>query len=319
MLAAMMGRVRAFGRFLTGLQAFLDTPISYEQAQATILERQRARDRNFLAMMRGCVYGNPRSPYLPLLRAAGCEYGDLAAQLVTDPLERLLTRLLEAGVRVTLGQFKGRAPIVAGGREYAVAAEDFDNVVLRRGAEFTTGGSTGRPSRALIELDFLADRACYEHVMFRMLDLGSVPFALWYPKLPMSVGLLNALRYAKTGNGIDRWFDMAIGSRVLGPWHSWALAATIAVSRRSRAPLPWPQAAPLTRPDRLIDWIADARRRHGRCAVQSHVSGVLRVVHAAARRGMDLSRVQFVTGSEPLTPGRRDTIVSSGASVYERY
>ena len=82
----MLGRVRAFGRFLAGLQAFLNTPISYEQAQATIHERQRARNRSLLAMMRGCVFGNPRSPYLPLLRAAGCEYGDLAAQLAADSL-----------------------------------------------------------------------------------------------------------------------------------------------------------------------------------------------------------------------------------------
>jgi hypothetical protein len=314
-----VGRLRAYGRVLAGLPAFLSSPISYESACATIRRRREQRHQHFLSMVQACVYANPRSPYLPLLREAGCEHGDMAAHLATAPLESLLARLAAAGVRVGLDQYKGRAPLVTGGREYPVAASDFDNPVLSRGLDLGTGGSTGRSTRTLIDLDFLADRACYEHVMFRMLGLHDVPFALWYPKVPSSIGLVNCLRYGKIGKAVDRWFDMALETAALGPWHGWALALTIAASRRSGTPIPRPVRAPLTEPGVVVDWILEAVRRHGRCAVQSNVSGILRLRRAAGARGADLAGVQFITGSEPLTPARHAEIVSSHAAIYQRY
>lgn len=315
----LLGRARAYGRFLAGLPRFLNTPISFDAACATIRGRLDARHDHFLHMMRNGVYGNPHSPYLPLLRASGCELGDMATHLAREPLETLLARLAAEGVRVSLDEYKGRVPIVRHGLEYPVAASDFDNPVLRRGVDLTTGGSTGRPTRTLIDLDFLEDRACYEHVMFRMLDLGDVPLALWYPKVPSSIGLSNSLRYAKAGKAVDRWFDMTLDRRAMGPWHGWALALIVCASQVSRTPLRRPVAAPLGTPGRVIDWITASLRRHGRCAVQSSVSGVLRLTRAAAEQGADLAGVQFITGSEPLTPARHADIVSSGARVYQRY
>jgi hypothetical protein len=314
-----LGRALAYGRFLAGLPRFLNTPIGYDAACATIRLRLERRHAHFLQMMRTCVYANPRSPYLPLLGAAGCELGDMAAHLARAPLEDLLARLAREGVRVSLDEYKGRLPIARRGLDYAVAASDFDNRVLRRGVDLSTGGSTGRPTRTLIDLDFLEDRACYEHVMFRMLELRDVPMAIWYPKVPSSIGLVNCLRYAKVGKAVERWFDMSLAGRSMGPWHGWALALTVAASRVSRTPLPRTISAPLQEPGPVIDWIAGALRRHGRSAVQSNVSGVLRLTRAASDRGADLTGVQFITGSEPLTPARRAEIVSSGARVYQRY
>jgi hypothetical protein len=315
----MIRRLPLYGRFISGLGGFLKTPISYESACATIRTRMERRNHNFLCMVKRCVYGNPGSPYLPLLRDARCEYGDMAAHLATQDLESLLTRLMDAGVWISLDEFKGRAPIRRNEKLYEVQDTDFDNPMVSQGWEFRTGGSTGRPSRALIDLEFLADRSVYEPIMFRMLDLFEVPMALWYPKLPASIGLSNSLRYAKVGKALDRWFDMKLEGRALPVWHSWAFWAIVRMSRFGKISIPWPEPAPLADPGNILDWISATVRRHGRCAFQSNVSGIVRLCRAATERGIDLKGVQFITGSEPLTPSKHAAIQAAHARVFQRY
>ena len=52
------------------------------------------------------MFGNPRSPYLPLLRQAGCDYGDLARAVRRHGVEAELRRLKDAGVWVSLDEFE---------------------------------------------------------------------------------------------------------------------------------------------------------------------------------------------------------------------
>lgn len=314
-----MSRLNAYRHFLSGLPGFCNKPISYTEAHAAIMRRMEQRSENFLRMMRRCVHENPGSPYIPLLRAARCEYGDMVSMLKHHELEFLLTSLRESGVWISLEEFKGRAPIIRNETAYPVKEADFDNPILHGDIVFRTGGSTGSPSRLLIDLEFLADRSIYEHLMFRVLDLYRVPLALWYPKLPASIGLSNGLRYAKIGSPPEHWFDMSLEGSALPAWHSWALSAIIGMSRFCAFPLPWPKAAPLRDPGSVIDWIVSAVQQHGRCAVQSNVSGIMRLCRAASLGGIDLRGVQFIAGSEPLTPSRHAEIEAVHARVFPRY
>jgi hypothetical protein len=315
----MKNRLEAFGRFLCALPGYLKTPVSCEIARATILSRMEKRNENFLGMAQRCIYQNPRSPYMPLLRAAGCEYSDMESFLASNELESLLTRLLEAGVRIPLEAYKGRKPLEHAGTQLFFTEEDFNNPILSHGWEGRSGGSTGRPSRMLIDLDYLEGRVPYEQVMFHLLDLHQTPLALWYPKLPASIGLSNSLRYAKIGRIPECWFDMKLSDRPLPFWHLWSLAAIIGLSRLSGIRFPWPRPVPLDDPQVILDWIAEKIRRRGRCAVQSTVSGVVRICRAAAGRGFDLDGVQFITGSEPLTASKHAEIVARHARVFLRY
>ena len=314
-----MSRLHAYWHFLSGLPDFLKKPISYGEARGTIMRRMEQRNANFLRMVRRCVYKNPGSPYLPLLRAARCEYGDMVSTLGRHELEFLLTGLRESGVRIAFEEFKGRAPIIRNETSYPVKEEDFDNPILHGGFELRTGGSTGRPSRMLIDLEFLADRSAYEHILFRVLDLYRVPLALWYPKLPASIGLSNCLRYAKIGSPPECWFDMKLDGKALPAWHSWAFSVIVGMSRLCAFSIPWPRVAPLKDPGIVIDWIVNTVQRHGRCAVQSNVSGIVRLCRAASLRGIDLRGVQFITGSEPLTPSKHAEIEAVHARVFPRY
>src|SRR5512139_3230530 len=106
-----MSRLFTYGHFLSGLPAFLRRPISFDEARATIQRRLDQRNENFLRMVRRCVYENPGSPYLPLLRTARCEYGDMVSTLAQHELEFLLIRLRESGVWISFGEYKGRAPV----------------------------------------------------------------------------------------------------------------------------------------------------------------------------------------------------------------
>lgn len=294
-------------RFVAGLPRYLRSIQSYDAARRIIADRAATRSAQFLRLVRRSVFDQPSSPYLPLFKAAGCTYTDVVAGLRTTDLETFLRQLKGAGVRVSFDDYKGRA------------TRSFDNWVLSRGFQSLTGGSSGAPTRARVDLDFLEARATYDHLMFAMLDLHRVPLALWYSKLPASIPLVQCLRYAKIGHPPVAWFDMAIGGTFVPRRHRWALAAIMAASRLSKMPFPWPRAAPLDDPGAILDWLRATVARHGRAACQSTVSGILRVSQQAVDRGQSLQGVQFLVGSEPLTDSRQRLIESSGARVYGRY
>ena len=312
-------RIGSYGRFLIRLRAFLNETLSEDAARAEIERRLAQREAAFLRLLRRSVFDNPRSPYLPLLRAAGCSFADLEAELRQHDLEVVLRRLAGAGVRMSLDEVKGRQPIERNGVSLRPAASDFDSPLIEAGLEYQTGGSTGTSTRMAFDLDFMAVRACYEHVMFRALGLYGIPLALWYPELPASTGIGNCLRYAKIGQPPKHWFGMPV-SRTSGS-RGFELATRMVVmeSRLTAMPLPWPRRLEHDQSHRVLDWIEERIAGGGRCAVQSYVSTALRISHDARERSIDLSPVQFIVGSEPLTAAKRRAIEASGASVYERY
>ncbi len=60
-----------------------------------------------LAVLKRAVYENERSPYLKLLRLAGCGYGDVESLVKADGIEPTLHKLREKGVYISFEEFKG--------------------------------------------------------------------------------------------------------------------------------------------------------------------------------------------------------------------
>jgi hypothetical protein len=75
----MVRKAVSYLRLLAGLREFLNSPISFDEARAILERRLEERGANFLRMLQQCVYGNPASPYLALLKEAQCTQGDIAA------------------------------------------------------------------------------------------------------------------------------------------------------------------------------------------------------------------------------------------------
>jgi hypothetical protein len=71
-----------FFRYAAGLPEFLRRPLTGDEARHRISCALAAREENFLKLLRRAVYDNPNSPYLPLLRHASVEFGDVKKQVL---------------------------------------------------------------------------------------------------------------------------------------------------------------------------------------------------------------------------------------------
>ncbi len=189
-----------YARFAGGLTSFLRKQTTVDEARNTIRSRLITREDNFLKILDRGIYGYPSSPYLALLKEAGCEQGDVVQLVRSVGLEEALEELFKAGVYVDFDEFKGRKPIRRGGLTLPVRAEDFDNPHLRHRYETATSGSSGPRSRTWLDLDHLAATTCYTMMGLEVHGLLGVPTALWRPILPACTGINNVLRSARVGN-----------------------------------------------------------------------------------------------------------------------
>jgi hypothetical protein len=307
-------------KFLLGLSQFLNHPITYEHARETIVRRLEQREENFVRFMDRCVFSHPSSPYLPLLRRAGCSFSDVIAEVKRQGIEGLLKALRDSGVWISADEYKGLKPVRRGDFEQVFRAHAFDNP-SRAGSWGThSGGSSGRPIQSHLYLDTLAERACHDHVMFRTLDLYDTPLAVWYPTLPGTVGISNVLRYCKIGRPPQRWFRLLTDKVApIGFDSRLANRAILLSSRFSKLKIPNPEPLDLDRADIVVDWILEMLAKTKKAAVQTYVSQAVRVCVAAASRGLDLGGTIFIVGSEALTKAKFQQIRSVNGKVFPRY
>lgn len=93
-------------RFALGARRFCRDVETVPRALETVSARLRDRERRLIEILQGAVFGRPRSPYAVLMRAAGCEPGDVEKLLVTDGVEDALETLRRAGVSVSFEEFR---------------------------------------------------------------------------------------------------------------------------------------------------------------------------------------------------------------------
>ncbi|MBI2532458.1 MAG: hypothetical protein HYW03_09625, partial [Deltaproteobacteria bacterium] len=85
--------IRPVVRYAVGYRSFVRERVSGETALTRVRDRLANRNKNFLKLAERRIYSHPKSPYLPLLRAAGCEFGDLKGLLERNGLEQSLAAL----------------------------------------------------------------------------------------------------------------------------------------------------------------------------------------------------------------------------------
>ncbi len=306
--------LQMYGRFMAGLPSHLRRRLTIEQAKASIQEGLANRESNFLAIARRGIYGNPSSPYLPLLELAGCAYGDLEASVRAKGLEPTLEALRAEGVYVTFEEYKGRQPLVRGGRTFALDPHAFDNPTASRAYAGTTGGSTGAGTRVDTDLDNIY--ALTRHVMLGR-DVHGVlglPTALWKGTLPDPIGVQVLLGSVLYDNIPERWFTPVTRDDYTAPLRfRLATQYILWMSRVCRTPFPWPEPLPLDQAHVLARWAAHAVKTHGGCQIVSSVSLGMRVCVAAKDAGLDLTGAKFFGGGEPMTPAKMAAFTAVGA------
>jgi hypothetical protein len=317
---SLLADLKMYWRFAKGLRSFLRHTISLDEAREIVRQRMAERGKNFLRLIERGIFGYRRSPYLPLLKLAGCELGDIRNMVRSRGLEGTLRALREAGVYITFEEFKGRMPIVRNGKVIPVRAHDFDNPYLSHYYQVETGGSTGVGTRVEFDLDHLAAIAPLIMLTLDAHGVLDVPTALWYAILPDSSGINNVLLRARFGRTCLKWFTpITRREPTLSLKYRLATEYIILAARLCGISVPRPEPVNLDNAVVVARWAAETLKAHGACMVRTSVSLALRVCVAAREEGLDLTDAVFWGGSEPPTAAKVQEMTRVGARYIPTY
>ena len=311
--------IRTSARFLRAVGPFLRTRLSPDECRQRIVDHLRDRDASFLRIVRSAMYGDRTSPYGALARHAGIEFGDVEGLVRTEGVEGTVGRLHDAGVRLTLDEFKGRRAIRRGSVEIAAGASSFDNHLPSQQFVAQTGGSRSRGRRMLVDLDLLAHEACYEFHSATQLGYLRRPKAMWRPVPPGAAGLNGVLRFSKIDAPVDRWFSQS-PVRSAADWrHTLFTAGLVTASRLAGEPLASPEHVPVDRADVVAQWLARCRTSGAPGLVDTNTTAAVRVCRAAEARGLAIDGSIFRLGGEPYSPGKAAVLARTGCRGYSNY
>jgi hypothetical protein len=307
-------------RFAGSLPGFLAHTLTREEAEAVVRRRLADRESNFLRLVEKGIFGFPRSPYLPLLRLAGCELGDIRKMVADRGLEGTLRALREAGVYVTFEEFKGREPLIRNGRSIPVKAGDFDNPYLKRHYQVRSGGTTGAGTRVTHDLDHLGDRAPYLLLACSAHGVLDAPAAIWRGTLPIGSGVNIILSRARYGKLPRKWFSPVIHRDRRQPLRfRLATLGLLVGGRILGAPIPRPEPVTLHQAAVPARWAFETCRAEGSCVIHCSVSLALRICLAAREESLDLTGTTFMSGDEPPTPAKVRGIEAAGGRFVPTY
>ena len=312
--------VATFGRYVAGLRGFLRAPLDLDAARRQIEHAIETRPEQLISIVRRAVYDRPKSPYLRLLEHAGVERGDFEALVRDHGVEGALARLYEAGVYVTVDEVKGKRPITRGSLVVEVTSRDFDNPLLVKHYEATTGGSGGAARSLVGNFDTLADTANIWVPYDVAFPLRERTRAVWFPMPPSLGGMMSALIIAKLGLRLDRWFSQTRvdfspnSARAVG-----VVGAAWSASRVWGERLPFPEYTPPEEAVRVARWCAEQRDAGAAPFLVATPSSCVRVCAAAAEHELDISGTLFSVGGEPYTEAKAEAIRSAGCTAISSY
>jgi len=303
--------VAAMARLARDLPAYVRTPLTADAARARIGDQVQRREQRLVALVERAIYGYPSSPFLTLLRHAGCQFGDFRALIAAEGIEGGLRILADRGVYVTYDEMKGQHETVRGSLRVRFRTDDFDNPLVRPHLYLYTGGSGRAPSRVSYSLPFIEEWASSGVVAQEAHGVVRPRQVCWWP-----VPWAQILASARLGNPTLRWFYPV---HPLPPIVRLAAQYMAAVGRAGGVRLPLPERCDLENPEPLVRWLAD-ELRSGEPIVLWTLTGLgARAGLAATQAGLDLTGATFLVAGEPVTDDRRRQIEASGARLVVVY
>jgi hypothetical protein len=320
-LGAVLGELAAFARYTSHLRSFLCERLSAADCRRIVEERLRTRDESFLRVLDAGVFSQPTSPYLPLLRAAGVEFGDVVSLVRRGGVETALEQLHDAGVYLTLEEYKGRRPIERLGLGYRVRPEDFFSPLRRGSFVLHDKGSSGVRRGGPLDLVHVGALATHYALLLESFALRPRPYGIWCPVPPSRAGLIHALRVSKLGIRVDRWFSQTPLELTSSTAKSFFLVhATLTATRRwGKTPLPKPQHVALGDAAPVAQWLAGSVRAGTPAQLFTYPSSAVRACQAAEAAGLDISGTVFCVAGEPYTSAKAEAIERSGSRAISYY
>jgi len=315
-----IAQARMYWRFAWGLRGFLREPITLEQSREIVRQRLQNRDRNLLALVKRTIFENENSPYLKLVRLAGCEYGDFEHSVRTNGIEDTLRKLCQEGIYISIEEFKGKKQVARGGKLFNFKEKDFDNPYLSGHLETSSSGSRSAGTRTIYDFDFMAAMYTVHHLIrLDVYGITAVPFAIWLPIMPGG-GPDTILSIAKGGITPVKWFS-PVHKKGFKPSLKNRIGTDYIVymGRFFGARLPTPEYVALDDAWIVAQWMADTIKKEGRCCMLTYTSSAVRICQSARRKGLDIAGAKFIIGGEPITAAKRKEIEMAGASAYPAY
>jgi hypothetical protein len=307
-------------RYVRGLPRFLDQPLTAATSDEHIRRSLATRESAFLWMLEHGVFGHAGSPYLPLFRAAGVAFGDVAGMTPQLGIEGTLEKLHDAGVSLSLNEFKGLEPIVRPGFSRLVHPREFDNPLNKAHYAYRSGGSRGVRRRLLIDLDHLAHESATEYRSADGAGLLGRASLMWRAVPPGVAGLKTALRRAKMGRPLAGWFSpVPVSLSAENFRHSILTALSVGVGALKRTAIPWPRYVPLDRAEIVARWLADRKAAGEPAVLETNASSSVRVCSTALDRGLDIAGTICRIAGEPFTRGKANILEKAGCTAAVHY
>ncbi|HEY2989157.1 MAG TPA: hypothetical protein VGL11_15600 [Candidatus Binatia bacterium] len=303
------------------VRRFVSERVTFERAEREVKATLGGRAEIFLDLARTRIYARPSSPYLKLLKLAGCDYSDLEAQVRREGLEATLERLARQGVYLTADEFKGKKEVVRGFHSFRVSPGDLENAPSASGFVTESSGTRNRPLRSAASLDQLADWVLTQCIFFSAHNLFSYSHAVYDAILPSGGGVRNLLSNARLGITTDRWFARRFPHNTsLGAWYHYLITYLIVVVGKQFGPgFPRPEFVDVENMRRIVEWVLRKKQQGKLCCITTAASNATRIARHAWDMGASLEGTKFVASGEPLTDAKRELIERVGAVAIPNY
>jgi hypothetical protein len=230
-------------------------------------------------------------------------------------VERALEKLYDAGVYVTVEEFKGRAPIQRDGLEIPVTAADFDNPLVNRGTPTSTSGSRGAPMQSHRPFPRMTSDAYMEAALFDDLGCLERPWAEW-----RQGDTAFSIRYAKIGKKMERSFStLDFSPRALGLWTYVGDRLNRYFMRSLGIPVLAPQFVPASDPMPIVRWLAAKKAAGQPALLHTFGSSALRICQVALENGIDITGTAIAVTGEPFTPAKARVVADAGVQAWPKY
>ena len=307
-------------RYARALRRYLRQPLDLSDPAAAVRAAQERRETSFLEALQRLILSYPASPYNWLLRNAGVTEHDVTGLVRQEGVEGCLRRLHDAGVYVTLPEFKGDTPIRRGSQILETSDASFNAPHRTVQLEGATGASRSRGTRLALALNDLDAVQPPRYLHLSAHGLLNRPYAMWRPAPPAVAGLCLNLLSVKMGQRLVRWFSQTdpgpgttTGTGVV------LTSITFLVSAAMGHSIPLPKHVPMDRADTVARWLAEQTARGQRMHIDLAPSSGARLCLAARDLGLDISGHTLRTTSEPLTEAKAELFAQAGLAYCSIY
>jgi hypothetical protein len=305
--------------FAAALPKFFREQVTLREAKERIKTLLDTRAERFSELVRALIYDRPDSPYRKLLHHAGCEFADLQSHVRRHGLEETLVKLAGEGVYLTSDEFKGKTPLVRGGKSFRLSPADFERRDSSPGFTIQSSGTRNAPIKTFSPLEWRALQTLGTAVFYETHDLFSSVHAVYEPVI--AGRMLYILINGKLGIPIDRWFalNVAVHGAVEDRYHYLNARLVAKIGNWFGSGIATPEYLNPGDVQPILAWISEKRRERRKCCLTTVVSNAARIARVASAAGLSLEGTTFHASGEPLTQFKREFIEKTGARVVLHY